>query len=142
MVEFLIDDIFVKFWGHPFCQVIEIPMGTNCAPLFADLVLYSYERDFLDNMIRSGHRKLARSFNLCFRYINDLIVFNDKKFWEYIKDIYPSQLNVEIINQSDNLASYLDFTFTIEKDGKLSTELYGKCNDFDFHIVNFSIPVK
>ena len=70
-------------------------------------------------MIRSGHRKLARSFNLCFRYIDDLFVFNNKKFWEYVKDIYPSQLDVEKTDQSDNLASYLHFTFTIGKDGKL-----------------------
>ena len=26
--------------------------GTNCAPLLADLFLYSYESEFLDNMIR------------------------------------------------------------------------------------------
>ena len=30
--------------------------------------------EFLDNMIRGGHRKLARSFNLCYRYIDDLVV--------------------------------------------------------------------
>ena len=88
-------------------------------------------------MIRSGRRKLARSLNLCFRYIDDLIVFNNRKFWEYVKDICPSQLNVEKTNQSDNLASYLDLTFTIEKDGKLSTKLYDKRDDFDFHIINF-----
>ena len=74
MVEFLIDNIFVKFGGCLFRQVIGIPMGTNCAPLLADLFLYSYESEFLDNMIRGGHRKLARSFNLCYRYIDDLIV--------------------------------------------------------------------
>ena len=108
-------------------------MGTNCAPLLADLFLYCYESDLFDNMIKSGHRKLARSFNLCFQYIDYLVVFNDKKFWEYVKDIYPSQLNVE----RTNLASYLDLTFTIEKDWKLSTKLYDKCDDFDFHIVNF-----
>ena len=50
-------------------------MGTNCAPAPADLFLYSYENECLDNMIRSGHRRLARSFNLCYRYINDLIDF-------------------------------------------------------------------
>ena len=33
MVEILIDNIFVQFGGHPFRQVIGIPMGTNCAPL-------------------------------------------------------------------------------------------------------------
>ena len=71
MIEFLIDNIFVQFGGRLFRQVIGIPMGTNCAPLLADLFLYSYENEFLDNMIRSGHRRLARSFNLCYRYIDD-----------------------------------------------------------------------
>ena len=135
MVEFLIDNIFVKFGGHFFPQVIGIPMSTNCA--LADLFLYSYKSDFLDNTIRSDHRKLARSFNLCFRYINDLIVFNNKKYWEYVKDIYPSQINVEKTNQSDNLARYLDLIFTIEEDRKMSTKLYDKRDDFDFHIVKF-----
>ena len=73
MIEFLIDNIFVEFGGRLFCQVIGIPMGTNCAPLLADLSLYSYENEFPDNMIKSGHRRLARSFNLCHRYIDDLI---------------------------------------------------------------------
>ena len=64
-------------------------------------------------------------------------MFNNKKFWEYVKDIYHSQLNVEKTNQSDNLASYLDLTFTIEKDGKSFIKLYDKRDDFDYHIVNF-----
>ena len=91
MIEFLIDNIFVQFVGPLFRQMIGIPMGTNCAPLLADLFLYSYENEFLDNMIRSGHRRLARSFNLSYRYIGDLIVFNNKKFWIISKRyIHPS----------------------------------------------------
>ena len=88
-------------------------------------------------MIRSGHRRLARSFNLCYRYIDDLIVFNNKKFLDYLKEIYPSQLTVEKANKSDHLADYLDLTFIIDSGGKLSTRLYDKRDDFDFHIVNF-----
>ena len=103
-----------------------IPMGMNCAPLLADLFLYSYESEFLDNMIRGGHRKLARSFNLCYRYIDDLIVFNNKKFGDYEK-----------ANTSDDLANYLDLTFIIESNNRLYTKLYDKRDDFDFHIVNF-----
>ena len=53
------------------------------------------------------------------------------------KMIYPSQLNIEKTNQSVNLVSYLDLTFIVEKDGKFSTKLYDKRDDFDFHIVNF-----
>ena len=137
MIEFLIDNIFVQFGGRLFRQMIGIPMGTNCAPLLADLFLYSYDNEFLDNMIRSGHRRLARSCNLCCRYIDDLIVFNNKKFVDYLKEIYPSQLTVEKANKSDHLADYLDLTFIIDSGGKLSTRLYDKRDDFDFHIVNF-----
>ena len=126
MVVFLIDNISVKFGRHLFRQFLGIPMGTNFTPLLADLFLYSYESDSLSNMIRSGHRKLARSFNLCFRYIDDLIAFSNKKFWEIVKDIYPSQLNVGKTDQSDDLASYLDLTFINEKDGELSTKLDDK----------------
>ena len=32
IVEFLIDNIFVKFGGCLFRQVIGIPIGTNCTP--------------------------------------------------------------------------------------------------------------
>ena len=37
MIEFLIDNVFVQFELRLFRQVIGIPMGTNCAPLLADL---------------------------------------------------------------------------------------------------------
>ena len=34
-------------------------------------------------------------------------------------------------------SDYLDLTFIIDIGGKLSTRLYDKRDDFDFHIVNF-----
>ena len=37
MFNFLIDNIFVKFGGQVFQQSVGIPMGTNCAPLLANL---------------------------------------------------------------------------------------------------------
>ena len=82
-------------------------------------------------------RDLPGRLLLCYRYIDDLIVFNNKKFLDYLKEIYPSQLTVEKANKSDHLADYLDLTFVIDSGGKLSTRLYDKRDDFDFHIVNF-----
>ena len=52
MLEFLIDNIFVSFGGTLFQQVVGIPMGTNCAPLLADLFLYSYESEFLQKLVK------------------------------------------------------------------------------------------
>ena len=94
-------------------------MGTNCAPLLADLFLYSYDNEFLDNMIKGGHRRLARSFNLYYRYTDDLIVFNDKTILDYLKEKYPSELTAEKANKSDYLADYLDLKFIIDSGGKL-----------------------
>ena len=75
MIEFSIDNIFLQFGECLFCQMIGISVGTSCAPLLADLFLYLYENEFLDNMIKGGHRRLARSFNLCYRYIDDWHVY-------------------------------------------------------------------
>ena len=63
---------------------------------------------------------------------DDLIVFNKKKFGDYVKEIYPSQLTVE-----KDLANYLDLTFVKGNNNRLYTKLYDKCDDFDFRIVNF-----
>jgi hypothetical protein len=52
MLEFLIDNIFVSFGGTLFQQVLGIPMGTNCAPLLADLFLYSYESECLQKLVK------------------------------------------------------------------------------------------
>ena len=44
---FLLDNIYIRFGTKLFRQIVGIPMGTNCAPLVADLFLFCYERDFM-----------------------------------------------------------------------------------------------
>ena len=58
--------------------VTGIPMGTNCAPLLADLFLYSYEADFIQGLLKKNEKKLARSFNFTFRYIDDVLSLNSR----------------------------------------------------------------
>ena len=58
--------------------MVGIPMGTNCVPLLADLFLYSYENKFLDKLIKEGKRKLARKFNLSYRYTDGRTSLNNK----------------------------------------------------------------
>ena len=54
MIEFLVDNVYVRFGGQLFRQMVGIPIGRNCAPLLADLFLYSYENKFLDKLIKEG----------------------------------------------------------------------------------------
>ena len=79
MLEFLIDNIFVMFGGRVFQRTVGIPMGTNCAPLLAHLFLYSYEADFIQGIFKKNEKKLARSFNFTFRYIDDVLSLNNTK---------------------------------------------------------------
>ena len=39
MLEFLVDNIVLAFAGKVVKQIVGIPMGTNCAPLLADISL-------------------------------------------------------------------------------------------------------
>ena len=73
MLVFMIDSIHVMFGGLVLQQTVGIPMGSNCAPLLADLLFYSYEADFIQELVKKKTKtKLARSFNFTFRYIDDV----------------------------------------------------------------------
>ena len=49
-LSYLLDNIYIRFGTKLYRQIAGIPMGTNCAPLVADLFLYCYERDFMDSL--------------------------------------------------------------------------------------------
>ena len=59
MLEFLIDNIFVIFGGRVFQQTVGIPIGTKCAPLLADLFLYSYETNFIQGLLKKSEKKAS-----------------------------------------------------------------------------------
>jgi len=81
MINFLIENIFIEVGGRIFQQTVGIPMGTNCAPLLADVFLYWYEAECVQK------KKLAQSFNYTFRYIDDVLSLNKKKFLHLIHPV-------------------------------------------------------
>jgi hypothetical protein len=56
-----------------FFDRVDIPMDTNCTRLLTDLFLYSYEADFIQGLLKKNEKKLARSFNFTFRYLDDVL---------------------------------------------------------------------
>ena len=44
------DNIYIRFGKKLYRQNVGIPMGTDCAPLVADLFLFCYERDFMTSL--------------------------------------------------------------------------------------------
>ena len=137
MLEFLVDNIFVVFAGKVFQQTVGIPMGTNCAPLLADIFLYSYEADFIQSLLSTGKKHLASRFNLTYRYIDDVLSINNPEFENYLGQMYPAELEIKDTTESTTSASYLDLLLSIGRDGQLHTSIYDKRDDFNFHITNF-----
>ena len=70
MFEFLI----VMFGGRVFQQTVGIHMGTNRAPLLADLFHYSHKVDFTQEYLKKNEKKLAQSFNFTFHCIDDVFL--------------------------------------------------------------------
>jgi hypothetical protein len=66
MVDILMDNIFVVVGKHAVQLTVDIPMGTYCAPLIAECCPYSYDTDFMQELLRN--RKGARSFTFTFLY--------------------------------------------------------------------------
>ena len=59
------------FFGKVFQWTVGIPMGTNCARLFANIFQYSYEAAFTQSLISTEKKQLASPFNLPYSYIDD-----------------------------------------------------------------------
>ena len=112
-------------------------MGTNCARLLADLFLYSYEADFIHVLLKKNEKKLARSFNFTFHYIDNVVSLNNSRFGDIADRIYPIELEIKDTTDTDTSASYLDLHLEIDSEGRLRTKLYDTRDDFNFPIVNF-----
>ena len=70
-------------------------MGSDPAPLFANLFLFFYESRWLKS-IKNTNYGVARKFGNSFRFIDDLIEINDGNEFE----IYPFELILKKQNTS------------------------------------------
>ena len=108
-------------------------MGTNCAPLVADLFLFCYERDIMLSISEDNQSDVIEAFNSTSRYLDDLVNIDNNFFDSMVNRIYPTELQLNKANVSDTKALFLDLHLSIA-DGFVKTKMYDKR---DFDIVNF-----
>ena len=125
-----------RFGTKLYRQIVGIPMGTNCAPLVADLFLYCYERDFMDSLNHDNQADVIEAFNSTSRYLNDLLNIDNPYFEGMVNQIYPPELQLNKANISDTEAPFLDLHLSVAN-GFVSSKIYDKRDDFDFDIVYF-----
>ena len=107
-----------------FQQTVGIAMGTKCVDLLAELFLYSYKADFIQGLLKKNEKKLARSFNFTFRYIDDVLSLNNSRFGDFVDRIYSIELEINDTTYTDY--SYLDIHLKIDSEGRLGTKFTTK----------------
>ena len=133
---YLLDTIYIRFGTKLYRQIVGIPMGTNCAPLVADLFLFCYERDFMTSLSDVKQAKIIEAFKSTSRYLDDLLIIDNPYFEGMVNRIYQPELQLNEANTSDTEAPFLDLHLSISN-GFVSSKIYDKRDDFDFDIVNF-----
>ena len=85
-------NIYIRFGTKLYRQIVGIPIGTNCAPLVADLFLFCYERDFMKTLSSDNQADVIKAFNLTSRYLDDLLNIDNLYFEGMVNQIYPPEL--------------------------------------------------
>ena len=113
-----------------------MPLGTNYAPLVADLFLFCYEMDFMMSLSDDKQADVIDAFNTTSRCLDDILNINYVYFYNMVSQINPSELQLNKANTYDTEAAFLDLHFSISND-IVSTKIYDTHDDIDFEIVNF-----
>ena len=77
---YLLDNIYIRFGTKLYRQIVGIPMGTDCAPLVADLFLFGYERDFMTSLSDVKQAEIIEAFKSTSRYLDDLLNIDNPYF--------------------------------------------------------------
>ena len=112
---------------------MDIPTGTNCAALVADLFLFCYERYF---MLSLSGGKQSEAFRSTSGYLGNILNIDNYYFDTLISQIYPSELQINKASPSETKAAFLQLFLSV-LEWFISCKIYDKCDDFDFEIVNF-----
>jgi hypothetical protein len=136
MLEFLIDNICYIWWTC-FSTHSRDTYGCKLCSSSRRLNALSYEAYFKQEILKKNENKLARSFNLTFRYIDDVLSLNNTKFSDFVDRIYPIELEIKETTDTVMSVSFLDIHFEIDSEDLLRTTVYDKRDDFNFLIVNF-----
>ena len=88
---YLLDNIYIRFGTKLYRQIVGIPMGTNCAPLVADLFLFCYERDFMTSLSDVKQAEIIEAFKSTSTYLDDLLYMDNPYFEGMVNRIYPPE---------------------------------------------------
>lgn len=144
-VSYLVDNIFITVGDQFLQQIIGIPMGTNCAPLLANLYLFTFEWEYLKHLLATGSLDIAMTALDDCRYIDDVLFADMEEVESHLYTtnqsigLYPKEfLTLELTGSAiiplrptgaattnPPSINYMDLTITSDAKG-IYTKIYDK----------------
>ena len=114
-LNYLLDNLFIRFGSKLYRQIVGIPMGTNCAPLVAGFFVFCYERDFMLSLSDTYQTDIIEALNSISRYLDDLLNIDNLYFEQMVGQIYPTELQLNKANSSDTEAPFFGLEIVYNK---------------------------
>jgi hypothetical protein len=117
-------------------------MGTNCAPLLANLYLYAYESAYIDTLDEAT----ARHFQFTFRLIDDVLSVNNPHFHDaLLNGLYPAALSLNDTSVSPTRVHFVGMSIHCTNN-RLLVDIFDKRSEFPFNVIRYphldsAIPV-
>ena len=157
--KWLTTNCFVRLGDRIWKQILGIPMGFSCSPLWCNLYLLSYEIKFIQRLARLGKADMMTKFQFAFRYIDDLCWLNvgnaeifldpqqprtpDNPFWIYPLDIIEIKTEVsqfsQIAPKHGIIAHFMNVLIHVDEEtsGKYTMQKFDKRRDLPFKYTQF-----
>ena len=93
-LRYLLDNITIRLGSNLYRQIVGRTVGTNLAPLVADLFLFCYERYLMLSLSGCIQADGVDPFNSTSRYLDDLLNIDNLYFEQMVSQIYPTELQI------------------------------------------------
>jgi len=117
-------------------QKVGLPMGTNCAPEIANLVLYVWEAEFMDTLYAQNTeqaKQLLRAHSDTRRYIDDLLCFDTAA--PPLEAYHGLQYTEQ--TAPDGSVTYLGAKIYLSTSNRLCLEVFDKTIEWDFKVLRY-----
>eukprot|EP00033_Pygsuia_biforma_P004091 GCRY01004485.1.p1 GENE.GCRY01004485.1~~GCRY01004485.1.p1 ORF type:complete len:372 (-),score=50.40 GCRY01004485.1:365-1480(-) len=141
----VVTNTFAQSGGKVYHQIQGLPMGTNSAPLIANLYLYYYESARIDGLV-AANSPSARDFNLFFRLIDDILIMDcplaDELFLptSATQGMYPVagiQLEETTVCKTRSPAVHFLGMHLSGTGDKLAVKVFDKRREFPFSVIAY-----
>jgi hypothetical protein len=78
---------------------------------------YSYEADFIQDILEKNEIKVARLFYFNYRYIDDLLSLNYSKFCDFVDRIYLTKIEIKDTTYTNTFAYCIELYLELDSKG-------------------------